>query len=121
MSNIHLINFDEEITEWVAKHKGLYRRYIDDLIIVFPTTPSEGVANTYVDKIMELIKNHKSYGLEVQTKKTEIRLYRNRKIYDTDVRNASLDYLGLIIDSKNVELREKARLNITKELIEKQK
>lgn len=111
LSNIHLIDFDKEVLEWINKHKGLYRRYSDDLILIIPIDLSHNVISAYKEEIMNIIQRYKKHGLSVQSEKTEIRLYKHDQIYDTTGKISSLDYLGLVMDGKSVQLREKSLFN----------
>lgn len=107
-SNIHLIDFDKEITKWISKHKGLYRRYSDDLIIVIPSINSKQKIAEYKNEIMNIVNQYRNYGLIVQSEKTEVRQYKEGKILDTYDVPATLDYLGLVMDGSTVQLREKS-------------
>lgn len=107
-SNIHLIEFDKEVADWAAEYNALYRRYSDDLILVIPTKLNKSAPDHYINEIMKIIEKYKNHGLDVQQKKTEIRIFKDEHIYDLDGRHSSLDYLGLVMDGKNVQLREKS-------------
>ena len=49
-ANVYMIDFDKKINDYVTSHKGLYRRYCDDIIIVIPMTKKE-VSNGRTNKI----------------------------------------------------------------------
>lgn len=107
-SNIHLIHFDKEVDNWAKQHNALYRRYSDDLILVIPSNSTGEKAEKLVDQIIEIISKYNSAGLKVQKEKTEIRTYKNKQIYNEKGEHSTLDYLGLVIDGKKVQLREKS-------------
>lgn len=107
-SNILLIHFDQDVANWAANHNALYRRYSDDLILIIPTKSAEDKATNYKNEIMEIIRKYISSGLDVQKEKTEIRTYKNQQICDMNGKHSTLDYLGLVMDGKSVQLREKS-------------
>lgn len=107
-SNIHLIHFDKDVYNWTLQHNALYRRYSDDLIIIIPGKSDQRNARIFLNEIMEIIKRYSNHGLKVQKKKTEVRLYNNRQIFDLEKNEARLDYLGIVMDGQNVQLREKS-------------
>ncbi|MBK0403004.1 hypothetical protein I5M27_08390 [Adhaeribacter sp. BT258] len=64
LSNIFLIDFDQEIYELSQNENFFYRRYCDDLIIVVP----DHKVKYYQKLLSDLIGKH---HLKIQTKKTE--------------------------------------------------
>lgn len=108
-SNIHLIKFDKELSQWALKNKALYRRYCDDLILVIPAdTLDEEKMKNFKDKIFEVIQNHKYLGIKVQEEKTEIRVYHKQQILDFEFKPSSLDYLGFVYNGQSIQIREKS-------------
>lgn len=110
-SNVHLIEFDKEIMEWVKqKHEfALYRRYCDDLILVIPIS-GEGTDIFYSirDELLDIVEKYKEDGLDIQKEKTEIRLYQNGEILNEQLEPATLDYLGFVTNGKLIRIREKS-------------
>ena len=76
-----MIDFDKKINDYVTSHKGLYRRYCDDIIIVIPMTKKE-VSNGRTNKISKFIYNVRDDipNLELNEDKTEHFFYGNGKI-----------------------------------------
>lgn len=110
-SNVHLIDFDKEVLEWSKqKHReALYRRYCDDLIIVIPTANATvEQLEEWKNELMIQIDRYKEDGLIIQEKKTELRLYRDKKIYNEKMEISPLDYLGFVIDKNIIKIREKS-------------
>ncbi len=110
-SNVHLIDFDKEVLEW-AKQKhpdALYRRYCDDLILVIPTTNATvELLEEWKNELMIQIGRYKDDGLIIQEKKTELRLFREKIIYNEKMEISPLDYLGFGIDKNIIRIREKS-------------
>ena len=71
-ANVYMVDFDKKINDYVTTHRGMYRRYCDDIIIVIPMTyeemkngENEEIAK-FVYKIRDSIPN-----LELNEDKTE--------------------------------------------------
>jgi len=107
-SNVHLIHFDQELHKWASQHDALYRRYSDDLILVIPCNLSSLDYKGIKDEVLHIVSKYKEYGLEVQEKKTEIRLYQNGRVIDENQEVSTLDYLGFVTDGDTVRIREKS-------------
>ncbi|TYR72706.1 reverse transcriptase [Rossellomorea vietnamensis] len=110
-SNVHLIEFDKEISNWAERKNRsiLYRRYCDDLILVIPIS-DEGrdTFQSISDQILDIVKKYKKDGLNIQKEKTEIRLFKNGRIYTENLELSKLDYLGFVTDGEFISLREKS-------------
>lgn len=110
-SNVHLIDFDKEVLEWAKqKHpEALYRRYCDDLILVIPTANATAeLLYEWKNELMAQIESYKEDGLIIQEKKTELRFYRDKTIYNESIEISPLDYLGFVIDKNIIQIREKS-------------
>ncbi|TVT26808.1 reverse transcriptase [Salinicoccus cyprini] len=112
-SNVHLIDFDEELKKWCENKSGnaMYRRYCDDLIIVVPVEKKEDSLQEIKDELLCIIEKYKKDGLEVQEEKTEIRFWDGKSVMDESFKPSSLDYLGFVTDGKMIQLREKSLFN----------
>ncbi|MER2192141.1 MAG: reverse transcriptase domain-containing protein [Solibacillus sp.] len=110
-SNVHLIDFDKEVLEWSKKKHpdALYRRYCDDLILVIPTTNATvELLEEWKNELMAQIDRYKDEGLIIQEKKTELRLFKDKTIYNEKMEVSPLDYLGFVIDKNIIRIREKS-------------
>lgn len=87
LSNIYLIDFDEEIYRLSQSEGFLYRRYCDDIIII---VPNNKVAH-YHDLIVKRIGE---YYLKIQSKKTEKILFTKDKL--GKLRGFNLDKIGFV-------------------------
>lgn len=113
-SNVHLIDFDKEISEWCKQKSAnaMYRRYCDDLIVIIPLEKqSTNEFATIRNELFGIINKYKSDGLDVQQKKTEIRLWNGYNILDEQLKPSKLDYLGFVTDGQMIQLREKSLFN----------
>jgi len=113
-SNVHLIDFDKEISEWCKQKSAnaMYRRYCDDLIVIIPLEKqSTNEFATIRNELFEIINKYKSDGLDVQQKKTEIRLWNGDNILDEQLKPSKLDYLGFVTGGQMIQLREKSLFN----------
>lgn len=87
----------------------LYIEGIDDLIIVIPTANATvELLEEWENELMVQIDRYKDDGLIIQEKKTELRLYRDKKIYNEKMEISPLDYLGFVIDKNVIKIREKS-------------
>lgn len=113
-SNVHLIDFDKEISEWCKQKNvdAMYRRYCDDLIVVIPIE-GEGSDefNVIRDELFTIIRKYRPDGLIVQPEKTEIRLWNGIEILDEQLQPSKIDYLGFVTDGHMIQLREKSLFN----------
>ncbi|MFT3674261.1 MAG: reverse transcriptase domain-containing protein [Chitinophagaceae bacterium] len=66
LSNIYLIDYDEEMNHWAIERSCVYRRYCDDIILICPTN----VANEFKQKSITDIRE--IYGLTIQDAKAEV-------------------------------------------------
>jgi hypothetical protein len=110
-SNVHLIEFDKEISKWAqGKNRSvLYRRYCDDLILVIPISDEgKDTFRSIRDEILDIVKKYKEDGLDIQKEKTEIRLFKDGRIFTEHLEPSKLDYLGFVTDGESISLREKS-------------
>ncbi|MEK4426905.1 reverse transcriptase domain-containing protein [Solibacillus sp. FSL K6-1523] len=113
-SNVHLIDFDKEISEWCKQKStnAMYRRYCDDLIVIIPIENQNTDEFAIIrNELFGIIDKYKSDGLVVQPEKTEIRLWNGEKILDEQLQPSKLDYLGFVTDGQMIQLREKSLFN----------
>lgn len=112
LSNIYMLEFDKKINDYVKSNNGLYLRYSDDFIIIFPNLNNTEFAIKY-DRIKQFID--KIPKLDLQPEKTQIFKYESRKVIGcnhlfTDNKGKqknSLDYLGFTFDGQKITIRDK--------------
>ena len=110
-SNVHLIDFDKEVLAWAQqKHpNALYKRYCDDLIVVIPTADvTVELLDEWKNELMAQIESYKNDGLIIQDKKTELRLYKNKTLYNENMKVSPLDYLGFVLHKNIIRIRERS-------------
>jgi hypothetical protein len=121
LSNIYLIDFDNEMYLKSMEENFIYRRYCDDIIIVCSTNKSNEIRNYIIEKI-----SNEPYLLTIQDKKVEtidfkynskkqIRSFKRDKkrpnnIIKTNNLNEtkfykSLQYLGFEFNGQNIYIR----------------
>ena len=111
LSNIYMLQFDQNVNEFIKQYNGKYLRYSDDTIFVLPVT-----AESEIQKIHLEIRNiiSKIPNLTLQAEKTKLYYYNDGKLLNKDSlidgrandKNI-IDYLGFSFDGKNIYLRDK--------------
>lgn len=111
-SNIYMLEFDKLVNEYVKVINGLYMRYSDDFIIVFPKIEKKAFSEQlkWFQKAIETIPN-----LILQPDKTQLFYYCNEEIRNCtdeflDVVQPGkniLNYLGFSFNGKTVTVRDK--------------
>lgn len=112
LSNIYMLDFDKQINEYVILNKGLYRRYSDDFIIIFPNVDAPRFIEHY-NFFKECINSVRN--LDLQPDKTKlyyfdgcnIRNCNRIALKEVDNDQDSLNYLGFTFDGKIVTIRDK--------------
>lgn len=57
---------------------------------------------------MAQIESYKEDGLIIQEKKTELRLYRDKIIYNENMKISPLDYLGFVVEKNIIRICERS-------------
>ena len=111
LSNIYMLEFDQNVNEFIKQYNGKYLRYSDDTIFVLPVT-----AESEIQKIHLEIRNiiSKIPNLTLQAEKTKLYYYNDGKLLNKDSLIGGrandkniIDYLGFSFDGKNIYLRDK--------------
>lgn len=109
LANLYLLQFDIEISAWVKRQGGVYRRYSDDILMVLPGGFEEGqAAFQFASRAI------KGYGPELEIKKEKtsiVRYFPLAKGQGFECMNDSkgkngLEYLGFRFDGRRVYLRD---------------
>lgn len=104
LANIYLMEFDQWASSLTGEASGLYRRYCDDAIFVFPGEDTS-LSRAIIEKIDEIP------GLESQEEKTGLFRYRKGVIAELSSngeikkQNAALSYLGFTFDGQAVRVK----------------
>lgn len=102
LSNMYMMTMDLQLNYFANSVGGIYRRYCDDLLLVVPANHMANAECLVENEFVRL-------QLKVNSKKTERRFftpYDDRlKCVDEFGNQASLQYLGLEYDGKNVRIR----------------
>lgn len=107
LSNIYMIDFDEEIFNYVQDNDGHYVRYCDDVLVIIP---GENDYKDIVSYIRGKLEETAGVSLKVNEKKTEaIQFYEREGQIDfinlIDKKNYELQYLGFNFNGKRTIIR----------------
>lgn len=106
LANVYAIHLDIELNEYTKKYGGIYRRYSDDIILVFPFE-NEKKCLYHKNKIESIIHQNK---IQASEEKTKSLYFYNKKIYKDAMfqKESKLDYLGFSFDGYTIKIREKS-------------
>jgi hypothetical protein len=110
LSNIYMMEFDAACDRLLKTYNGLYMRYSDDSIFIFPNT-SPTQAKSLYDVILKIVKRIPNLTLSPQ--KTKIFYFRENKIENlgaeigNENKKTYIDYLGFTFDGQHVQIRGK--------------
>ena len=112
LSNIYMLEFDKKLNDYVKGNGGLYLRYSDDFIIIFPKVNDAHFIEQF-EKIMEVISS--TPRINLQPDKTQIFQFDSSVLSSCNqlvlpgVENQKdlLNYLGFTFDGKVVTIRDK--------------
>ena len=97
LANLYMLEFDSKVHAVVSGHKGLYRRYCDDLLVVLPTAEHR-------EEILKMIRDElQQLGLEAHPDKTELIDFTARGELLTSAK--PLNYLGFTFDGRHKRVR----------------
>lgn len=101
LSNIYMLDFDQEIAEEVDSFDGFYFRYCDDMLFIGP-------ANQGFSEHIERLASQKlnDSGLTLNADKTEIRNFNEAK--SGIISDKPLQYLGFLFDGQKILIRSSA-------------
>lgn len=95
LSNIYMLDFDENVYRIVDRIGGKYYRYCDDIIVI-----ADGDKN--ISLMTDIQREINKIKLEIQTSKTELIKFEN----GTTNNSKKLQYLGFTFDGEKVLLRD---------------
>lgn len=123
LSNIYMLDFDEYCCDLMDKVGGIYRRYCDDIILVFPE--SAQIDNIYAE-LEKALSVHGGQQLKINSTKVEkIQfVYESGSLTAIDATKTGmvykpLQYLGFIFDGKKVLIRSSSLSNYYRRLVSK--
>lgn len=121
LSNIYMLDFDKYCCELANNLGGIYRRYCDDIILVFP----QNIQMSDVYKTLEeLLLNHGGKELKINPSKVEkikfTCILGKLKAVDIDTKvDKPLQYLGFIYNGQEILIRSSSLSNYYRRLISK--
>lgn len=121
LSNIYMLDFDKYCCEFANNMGGIYRRYCDDIILVFPQNIQ--MSDVY-QTVEELLCSHGGEQLKINPTKVEKIKFScisgELKAIDIDTNvDKSLQYLGFIYDGQKILIRSSSLSNYYRRLISK--
>jgi RNA-directed DNA polymerase len=97
LSNVYMMEFDQEVNAFAVAHGGLYRRYCDDILLVLPTSELRQGAIELVRRLCG------EFFLPVNEEKTELIDFTIEGGRLTTLK--PLQYLGFTFDGRNKRIR----------------
>jgi len=112
LSNIYMLEFDKLINEYVKINNGLYMRYSDDFIIVFPNV-EKSTFKEHLKWVQDTIRSIPH--LTLQSEKTQIFHFDSKRVRNCNdeflerVKRGKnvLNYLGFAFDGDIITVRDK--------------
>lgn len=99
LSNIYMIDFDQEVNEMISALGGRYYRYCDDMLFIVPVGWQDKVAG-------EVAKKIKMLKVDINPNKTERRIFEN--VSGKLLADKPLQYLGFLFDGRKITIRSAA-------------
>lgn len=97
LSNVYMIDFDQELNDFANANGGLYRRYCDDILLVLPTVKLRQQAIELITRLCSDLR------LPVNEEKTE--LIDFAMVGGRLGTRKPLQYLGFTFDGRNKRIR----------------
>ena len=121
LSNIYMMDFDEYSCHLMDSIGGIYRRYCDDIILIFPKDIL--VDDVYKD-IEESLNTHGGQQLKINPSKVEKIKFTciSGELRAIDIETKAykpLQYLGFIYDGEKVLIRSSSLSNYYRRLVSK--
>ena len=111
LSNVYMMDFDKRCDEMVRRKGGLYLRYSDDAMFVFPGMKQADAKWLYYKITQEINKIPK---LTLSTGKTRVYFCNGRSVENCDVEIGTdqnskneIDYLGFSYNGEIIKIRER--------------
>lgn len=108
-ANVYMVDFDKKINDFITAHKGMYRRYCDDIIMVIPMS-KDNLLRGEDKKITDFVYRVRDEipRLDLNPEKTEHFFYENGVLEKIMGESNLINYLGFTFDGKNVRIRDKS-------------
>ncbi|WHR58747.1 antiviral reverse transcriptase Drt2 [Acinetobacter haemolyticus] len=121
LSNIYMFDFDQYCCDLIEKKGGIYRRYCDDIIVLFP---QEFAIDDIYNALEEALYEYGGSQLKINPTKVEKIQFINNSgnliaIDAVSKAYRPLQYLGFIYDGKKVLIRSSSLSNYYRRLVSK--
>ena len=116
LSNISMLDFDEQLTDFVEeKCGGYYRRYSDDILIVVDQEQEQEVYDFIQSIIVETVGKY----LQFNDDKAVVCYFTRDPESGNLITSKPLDYLGFTFDGKKVRVRASSLSRYYRKMIQK--
>ncbi len=108
-ANVYMVDFDKKLNDFITSHKGMYRRYCDDIIMVIPMNKGDllrGADKKITDFVYRV--RDEIPRLDLNPEKTEHFFYENGVLEKIMGESSLINYLGFTFDGKTVRIRDKS-------------
>ncbi|MCH7328994.1 antiviral reverse transcriptase Drt2 [Acinetobacter modestus] len=121
LSNIYMLDFDQQCCDLMASIGGIYRRYCDDIIVIFPKNIH---INDIYSKLKHFLIDHGGPQLRINDEKVEkIQFVKKLGVLTAidavSLENKPLQYLGFIYDGQKILIRSSSLSNYYRRLVSK--
>ncbi len=99
LSNIYMLDFDQDVKSMIDQIGGQYYRYCDDMLLIVPLSSKDQVEAEIMDKIASL-------KIEINPKKTDKRTFTRKG--SQLIADKPLQYLGFLYDGQQITIRSAA-------------
>lgn len=108
LANIYMLSYDERMVELMQSHGGIYRRYSDDILLIYPECKHEEIYKNAIDWLRDStidleisVPKNQMYILSKYEQKLAIIKEENGQ----EVYNSGIDYLGFSFNGEVVRIR----------------
>ena len=121
LSNIYMLDFDQNCCDLMTQIGGIYRRYCDDIVVTFPESIS---IDEIYNKLEKALSTHGGQQLKINPAKVEKIQFSHvtTRLTAIDVTTGiykPLQYLGFIYDGEKVLIRSSSLSNYYRRLVSK--
>ena len=106
LANIYMWEFDQKLNSYLCQIGGYYRRYCDDIILIFP---SSHMQNVNVESLQKMLNCETALDISKDKTKTfSIASSPNGEITILkDGKPSKIEYLGFSFDGKDIRIKDK--------------
>ena len=108
IANIYMLSFDEKMVELLAGYGGVYRRYSDDILLIYPERHHSEIYDKAInwlkeDEVQLEINESKNQMYKLARSKDQLSIIKEEK--GEVVNHSGIEYLGFSFDGEVVRIR----------------